>query len=113
MKNVSYYLLAGEARAAYQAWREHNEVVLAAHAAWATAALGAGAERRCVYDLNSMEFFGVPLGTKALSLVEPEAQRTIGLIVADRQPVAPLARNLLMMTKPVTDAGLPRRPIVR
>lgn len=60
MKNVSYYLLAGEARAAYQAWREHNEVVLAAHAAWATAALGAGAERRCVYDLNSMAFFGVP-----------------------------------------------------
>ena len=47
------------------------------------------------------------------SLVEPEAQRTIGLIVADRQPVAPLARNLLMMTKPVTDAGLPRRPIIR
>ena len=66
-----------------------------------------------IVSLQLLEFFGVPLGTRALSLVEPEAQRTIGLIVADRQPVAPLARNLLMMTKPVTDAGLPRRPIIR
>lgn len=66
-----------------------------------------------IVSLQLLEFFGVPLGTKALSLVEPEAQRTIGLIVADRQPVAPLARNLLMMTKPVTDARLPRRTIVR
>ncbi|MNL87025.1 hypothetical protein D3C87_2159920 [compost metagenome] len=63
--------------------------------------------------MQLLEFFGLPLGTKALPLVEPEAQRTIGLIVADRQPVAPLARNLLMMTKPVTDARLPRRLIVR
>ncbi|MFX5812948.1 hypothetical protein ABTE31_19775, partial [Acinetobacter baumannii] len=52
-----------------------------------------------------LEFFGIPLGTKALPLVEPDAQRTIGLIVADRQPVAPLARNLLMMTEPVKNAG--------
>jgi len=66
-----------------------------------------------IVSLQLLEFFGVPLGTRALSLVGPEAQRTIGLIVADRQPVAPLARNLLMMTKPVADAGLPRRPIVR
>ncbi|MGL4291299.1 MAG: LysR family transcriptional regulator [Phreatobacter sp.] len=55
-----------------------------------------------------LEFFGIPLGTKALPLVEPDAQRTIGLIVADRQPVAPLARNLLMMTEPVKNAGLAR-----
>ncbi len=66
-----------------------------------------------IVSLQLLEFFGIPLGTRALQLVEPDAQRTIGLIVADRQPFAPLARNLLMMTKPVTDAGLPRRPIVR
>jgi DNA-binding transcriptional LysR family regulator len=57
-----------------------------------------------------LEFFGLPFGTRALPLVQPDAQRTIGLIVADRQPVAPLARNLLMMTGPVATAGLARAP---
>lgn len=66
-----------------------------------------------IVSVQLLEFFGVPLGTKALPLVEPEAQRTIGLIVADRQPFAPLARNLLMMSRPVEEAVLPRRPIVR
>lgn len=66
-----------------------------------------------IASVQLLEFFGVPIGTKALSLVEPTAQRTIGLIVADRQPFAPLARNLLMMTRPVVDAALPRRPVVR
>jgi hypothetical protein len=37
----------------------------------------------------------------------------IGLIIADRQPLAPLARNLLMMSQPVADAMLPTRPIPR
>lgn len=55
-----------------------------------------------------LEFFGIPLGTKALPLVEPDAQRTIGLIIADRQPVAPLARNLLNVTEPVPNAGIAR-----
>lgn len=66
-----------------------------------------------IVSLQLLEFFGVPLGTKALPLVEPDAQRTIGLIVADRQPFAPLARNLLMMSRPVAEAALPTRPIVR
>ncbi|WP_244607283.1 LysR family transcriptional regulator [Bosea sp. CS1GBMeth4] len=66
-----------------------------------------------IVSIQLLEFFGVPIGTKALPLIEPTAQRTIGLIVADRQPFAPLARNLLMMTRPVADAALPRRPIVR
>ena len=66
-----------------------------------------------IVSLQLHEFFGVPLGTRALALIEPAAQRTIGLIVADRQPYAPLARNLMMMTKPIQDAVLPRRPIVR
>lgn len=55
-----------------------------------------------------LEFFGIPVGTKAIPLVQPDAQRTIGLIVADRQPVAPLARNLLMMTQPIGNVRLPR-----
>ncbi|WNJ90881.1 LysR family transcriptional regulator [Bosea sp. 685] len=66
-----------------------------------------------IVSLQLLEFFGVPLGTKALPLVEPETRRTIGLIVADRQPFAPLARNLLMMSRPVPEAALPRQPIVR
>lgn len=66
-----------------------------------------------IVSLQLLEFFGVPLGTKALHLVDPDAQRTIGLVVADRQPFAPLARNLLMMSRPVAEAGFPRRPIIR
>ena len=60
-----------------------------------------------------LEFFGVPLGTKALPLIEPDAKRTIGLIMADRHPAAPLARNLLAMSGAMVDASLPRRPIVK
>jgi DNA-binding transcriptional LysR family regulator len=66
-----------------------------------------------IVSIQLLEFFGVPVGTRALPLVEPTAQRTIGLIIADRQPMAPLARNLLTMTSPVAEAVLPRRPIVR
>lgn len=66
-----------------------------------------------IVSLQLLEFFGVPLGTKALPLVDPDARRTIGLIVADRQPLAPLARNLMMMSRAISEAGLPRRPIIR
>jgi DNA-binding transcriptional LysR family regulator len=66
-----------------------------------------------IVSLQLLEFFGLPLGTKALRLIEPEAQRMIGLIVADRQPMAPLARNLMTMTQPVAEAGLARRPAER
>jgi len=37
----------------------------------------------------------LPEGTMTLRLVEPEVVRSIGLIIADRQPTAPLARILL------------------
>lgn len=66
-----------------------------------------------IVSLQLLEFFGVPVGTKAVPLVEPEARRMIGLIIADRQPLAPLARNLLAMSQPVADAALPTRPIPR
>ncbi len=55
---------------------------------------------------GSLEFFGVPLGTKALApLVKPTSQRVVPIVADQRQPIAPLSRNLLMMKpKPVTDA---------
>jgi hypothetical protein len=52
-----------------------------------------------------LEFFGAPPGVTALTLVEPTAFRTIGLVVADRQPLPPLARNLLMHAEPVLGAA--------
>jgi len=61
-----------------------------------------------IVSLQLLEFFGVPLGTKALKLVDPEAQRSIGLITADRQPVPPLVRNLLMMSRPIAEVSVPR-----
>lgn len=51
-----------------------------------------------------LRFFGVPAQTRAVELVEPIARRTIGLIVADRDPPAPLARNLFAMDHP-SDIG--------
>lgn len=66
-----------------------------------------------IVSLQLLEFFGLPLGTKALRLVEPEARRMIGLIIADRQPFAPLARNLLTISHPVADAVLPTRAALK
>jgi len=47
-----------------------------------------------------LQFFGIPRETRAVELVEPSARRTIGLIMSDRQPVSPLARNLFVMEQP-------------
>ena len=44
-----------------------------------------------------LQFFGIPSETRALELVEPTARRTIGYIMADRDPPSPIARNLLAM----------------
>jgi hypothetical protein len=49
-------------------------------------------------------FFGIPAGLKALRLVDPAASRSVGLIMADRQPQAPLARSLFALSTPL-DAG--------
>jgi DNA-binding transcriptional LysR family regulator len=53
-----------------------------------------------------LDFFGVPPGTRAAPLVEPATTRTIGLIVADRDPVPPLARALFAMTEFVPDTAI-------
>ena len=47
-----------------------------------------------------LQFFGVPRQTRAVELVEPSARRMIGLIMSDREPASPLARNLLAMERP-------------
>ncbi len=41
-----------------------------------------------------LRFFGLPPKTRAIPLVEPVARRTIGIIMSDREPPSPLARNL-------------------
>lgn len=43
-------------------------------------------------------FFGLPRNTKAVLLTKPEASRSIGLIIADRDPVSPLAKSLFSMS---------------
>ncbi|MCI4679829.1 LysR family transcriptional regulator [Rhodoblastus acidophilus] len=48
-----------------------------------------------IASVQVLEFFGLPLGVKALPLVEPEARRIIGLVAADRDPAPPLARRLM------------------
>jgi DNA-binding transcriptional LysR family regulator len=53
-----------------------------------------------------LQFFGIPANTRALELVEPTARRTIGYVVADRDPPSPLARNLLAMPIPADIAAL-------
>ena len=48
-------------------------------------------------------FFGIPAGLKSLRLVEPAASRSVGLILADRQPHSPLAQSLLAIAEPIAD----------
>lgn len=61
-----------------------------------------------------LDFFGLPSGVRAARLVEPTATRTIGLIMADRDPAPPLARALYAMTDFLTDQanGGPSNEIV-
>ncbi len=47
-----------------------------------------------------LRFFGVPKGTRAIELVEPVARRTLGLVMSDRDPPSPLARNLFEIPLP-------------
>ncbi len=47
-----------------------------------------------------LQFFGIPETTRAIPLVEPTASRSVGLVVADRAPLGPLARNLMALPLP-------------
>ena len=57
-----------------------------------------------------LRFFGVPQGHAAIELVEPTARRTIGLVMSDREPPSPLARNLFAMQWPADIAALIEPP---
>lgn len=57
-----------------------------------------------------LRFFGLPDGTRAIELIEPTARRTIGLVISDREPVSPLARNLFAIKRPVDLAELIEPP---
>jgi len=62
-----------------------------------------------------LRFFGLPPGARAIELVEPSARRTIGLVMSDREPPSPLARNLFALPWPDDIGALlePPRPIER
>ena len=57
-----------------------------------------------------LRFFGVPPGTRAIELVDPTARRTIGLVMSDREPPSPLARNLFAMKFPADVGALIQPP---
>jgi DNA-binding transcriptional LysR family regulator len=59
-----------------------------------------------IVPIQLLQFFGVPRGAEAIELVEPTAQRTIGLIMANREPPSPLARNLFAMERPANIGSL-------
>jgi DNA-binding transcriptional LysR family regulator len=44
-----------------------------------------------------IDMFGVPPGALALALDEPAAARTVGLVIADREPASPLARSFFAL----------------
>lgn len=53
--------------------------------------------------------FGIPEGTRAIRLVEPEVKKSIGLVMADRDPPPPLARGMLREVESIDiDAELAR-----
>ncbi|WP_439816129.1 LysR family transcriptional regulator [Zavarzinia sp. CC-PAN008] len=55
-----------------------------------------------------LDTFGTPPGTRALALVEPEVSKTVGLVVADREPQAPLIRALLGLAASLQVQAVPR-----
>ena len=58
----------------------------------------AGGRRSCRASCCNSSAF--PRHTRAIELVEPTRAAPIGLIIADRDPPAPLARNLFAMERP-------------
>jgi DNA-binding transcriptional LysR family regulator len=44
-----------------------------------------------------LHLFGVPAGTRALRMVEPEAHKTMGLVASDRDPASPVTATLFEM----------------
>jgi DNA-binding transcriptional LysR family regulator len=60
------------------------------------------ASMNSVASRQMLDLFSLPEGVKALRLVEPDARRMIGLVVADRHPEPPLARKLMETASALT-----------
>ena len=62
-----------------------------------------------------IDIFGLPAGTRAVALDQPVAARTVGLVIADREPSSPLARSFfaivpgLDIDRALADIGHARR----
>jgi DNA-binding transcriptional LysR family regulator len=75
---------------------------------WSDVSYGQGAS---IVPKALLHVFGVPAGTRALSLVEPKASRTIGLVIADRDLPSPLARSIFAVARSVDiEAAVARKP---
>jgi DNA-binding transcriptional LysR family regulator len=70
-----------------------------------------GGQWSSIVPRQLLQFFGLPDGTRALELIDPVARRTIGLLMSDRDPPSPLARNLFAMEWPADFGALIRPPI--
>ncbi|MDE2578367.1 MAG: LysR family transcriptional regulator [Hyphomicrobiales bacterium] len=60
-----------------------------------------------------IEFFGLQTGVVWRPLLEPVVTRTLGLIVADREPTPPLARALIALTRFIDETRLGRDPLAK
>jgi DNA-binding transcriptional LysR family regulator len=60
-----------------------------------------------------LRFFGMPQGTKALRLTDPQTSRTIGIIMSDREPASPVARSLFNQVTALDpdEVLIPPRPL--
>ncbi len=70
----------------------------------------AGGQWSSIVPRPLLQFFGMPSGTCALRLVEPDVSRTIGLVIANRDPLSPLSRSLYNMAGPI-DVGARLGPL--
>ncbi len=61
------------------------------------ATLVANGQHASIVPRPLIDIFGLPAGTRALGLEAPEASRTVGLVIADREPSSPLARSLFAL----------------
>ncbi len=57
-----------------------------------------------------LHFFGIPQRTIAVPLIEPDASRTIGLIMSSQDPPSPLALSFFNLVQPIDPAQVLNPP---
>ena len=58
-----------------------------------------------------LSLFGEPAGSRAIPLVQPEVSHSVGLVVPDREPLTPSARELVeLVSRPEVLAGFASSP---